>query len=231
MLDDFSNRNRAIRAALDLAAEHGWANVSFAGIAQHTGLGLADLRRDFTCKTDLLKGFQSEIDAEVLAKIKPATPEQTPRDRLFDLIMTRFEVMTPYKPALTRINAALSCHPGEAAQLLCSTLASQYWMLAGAGAKLNGAGAGLRVTGLAAIYAKVFRVWLEDASPGLDRTMAALDRRLHSGEHWLTSMETLCGDICRVACGFLPRGWKPLGRGEASVDQPAGETSANSASA
>lgn len=231
MLDDFSNRNRTIRAALDLAAERGWGNVSFAGIAQHTGLSLADLRRDFTGKTDILKGFQSEIDAEVLAKIKPATLEQTPRDRLFDLIMTRFEVMTPYKPALTRIYAALSCHPGEAAQLLCSTLASQYWMLVGAGAKLNGPGAGLRVAGLTAIYAKVFRVWLDDASPGLDRTMAALDRGLQSGDHWLTSMEAMCGDICRVACGFLPRGWKPRGRGETDAGQPAGGTSANSAPA
>lgn len=225
MLDDISNRNRAIRAALDLAAERGWAGVTFTEIAERTGLGLADLRRDFTCKTDMLKGFQFEVDAEVLAKIKPATPEQTPRDRLFDLIMTRFEVMAPYKAALARIHAALRCHPGEAVQLLCSTLASQYWMLAGAGAKLNGAGAGLRVTGLAAIYAKVFRVWLDDTSPGLDRTMAALDRSLQSGEHWLTSMETACGDFCRFACSSLPRGFGRRGTGNGPQPTPASSSS------
>ncbi len=68
MLDDFSNRNRAIRAAFELAAERGWDQVTFTEIAERTGLGLADLRRDFTCKTDLLKGFQAEVDAEVLGQ-------------------------------------------------------------------------------------------------------------------------------------------------------------------
>jgi ubiquinone biosynthesis protein COQ9 len=231
MLDDFSNRNRAIRAAFELAAERGWDQVSFTEIAERTGLSLADLRREFTCKTDLLKGFQAEVDAEVLAKMKPAAEEQKPRDRLFDLVMTRFEVMAPYKQALDRIHAGLRCRPGEAAKLFCSTLASQYWMLAGAGAKLNGPGTGLRVAGLTAIYGKVFHVWLEDDSPGLDRTMAALDRRLQLGEQRLASMETMCGDLCSFACGFLPRGWKRRGRGGRSAEQTPEGPSASPASA
>jgi ubiquinone biosynthesis protein COQ9 len=231
MLDDFSNRNRAIRAAFELAAERGWDQVSFTEIAERTGLSLADLRREFTCKTDLLKGFQAEVDAEVLSKMKPAAEEQKPRDRLFDLIMTRFEVMQPYKQALDRVHAGLRCRPDEAAKLFCSTLASQYWMLAGAGAKLDGPGTGLRVAGLTAIYGKVFHVWLEDDSPGLDRTMAALDRRLQLGEQRLASMETMCGDLCSFACGFLPRGWKRRGRGGRGAEQTPGGPSASPASA
>jgi ubiquinone biosynthesis protein COQ9 len=229
MFDDFSKRNRAMQAALDLAVEQGWRNVTFTAIAERTGLGLADLRREFTCKSDILKAFQAEVDAEVLAKTKPATPkqtEQTPRDRLFDLIMTRFEVIAPYKPALARIHADLCCRPGEAAQLLPSTLASQYWMLAAAGAKLEGAGAGLRVTGLAAIYAKVFRVWLDDASAGQDRTMAVLDRKLRTGERWATSMQAACEDMCRFACGFMPRGWKRR-ETDGTAEQAAGGPSPN----
>src|SRR6476661_7548240 len=213
MFEEFSKRNRAIQAALELAAEGGWSAVTFAAIGERTGLSLADLRRDITCRTDILRAFQAEIDAEVLAKAKPAAPEQSPRDRVFDIVMTRFEAMTPYKPALRRISADLCCHPAEASQFLPSTLASQYWMLAGAGAKLNGAGAGLRVAGLAAIYAKVFRVWLDDNSPGLDRTMAALDRRLKNGEHWLASVE----NFCRFACGFVPRGWERRDSSEAAA--------------
>jgi ubiquinone biosynthesis protein COQ9 len=230
MFEDFSKRNKAIQAALELATEGGWRSVTFTAIAERTGLGLADLRRDFTCKADILKAFQAEIDAEVLAKTKAATPEQSPRDRVFDMIMTRFEAMTPYKPALRRISADLCCHPAEAAQLLPSTLASQYWMLTGAGAKLNGPGAGLRVTGLAAIYAKVFRVWLDDTSPGLDGTMAALDRRLKNGEQWLASVETACENFCRFACGFVPRGWKRRESGDTS-EKTTGGASTNPASA
>ncbi len=218
MFDDFSKRTKAIRAALDLAAERGWSELSLADIGQRAGLSLADLRREFACKSDILRAFQAEVDAETLAKARQAAPEQGGRDRLFDIIMTRFEVMTPYKPALRRISADLCCRPGEAAPLVCSTLAAQYWMLAGAGAKLVGLGGALRVTGLGAIYAKVFRVWLDDASPGLDRTMASLDRKLRKGERMAAGIETACQDFCRFACGFMPRGW---GRRERDAAQTA----------
>ena len=74
-------------------------------------------------------------------------------------------------------------------------------MLAGAGAKLDGPGGALRVAGLAAIYGRVFQVWLDDDTPSLDKTMAALDQRLGKGERMLSGIETACGDVCRFACG------------------------------
>jgi len=37
----------------------------------------------------------------------------------------------------------------------------------------------------------------------------------------LSGMETACGDVCRVLCGFLPRGWKGGGRPEASPEPAA----------
>jgi AcrR family transcriptional regulator len=224
MFDDFSKRSKAVRAAFELAKERGWGEIGLADIAEKANLSLAELRRDFTCKTDILRAFQTEVDAEVLARLRPPREAQSPRDRLFDVIMTRFEVMQPYKPALKRIASYLCCRPGEAAMLACSSLASQYWMLAGAGAKLDGPGGALKVAGLAGIYGKVFQVWLDDASPSLDKTMAALDRRLAKGERMLSGLEKTCGDFCRFACGFLPRGWE-RDRGETSPS-PQGPASA-----
>jgi AcrR family transcriptional regulator len=226
MFDDFSKRNKAVRAALEIAAEQGWRGVTFPAIAERSHLSLGELRSNFTSKSDLLKAFQAEVDAEVLSKVKPSTPEQTPRDRLLDLIMTRFETMGPYKPALKRIAADLACRPAEQAQLICSTLASQYWMLAGAGAKLDRPGAGLRVAGLAAIYAKTFRVWLGDDTPGLERTMAALDRSLRKGEDWLSGVESACCTVGNLICGLMPRGWK-----RRTGSEPAGEPAPSSGAA
>ena len=205
MFDDFSKRAKAVRAALKFAAERGWGEISLADIAQEAGLSLAELRREFSCKSDIISAFQKEVDAEVLAKAKIAGPEQSPRDRLFDLLMTRFEVMAPYKPALKRISSYLACRPGEGAALACSTLASQYWMLAGAGAKLAGPGGPLRVAGLTGLYARVVQVWLGDKSPSLDTTMAARDRRLTDGERWLARADSVCKGLCRVFGAFAPR--------------------------
>jgi hypothetical protein len=166
------------------------------------------LRREFACKTDILRAFQAELDAAVLAKTRAGGEPSTPRDRVFDILMSRFEVMQPYKPALKRIAAHLCCRPGEAAVLLGSSLQSQYWMLEAADAKLDGPAGALRVGGLAAIYGKVFCVWLDDDTPSLDKTMAALDKRLGKGERMMSGIESACADLCRFACGLMPRGWK-----------------------
>jgi AcrR family transcriptional regulator len=220
MFDDFSKRSKAVRAAFELAKERRWGDISLADIAQSANLSLADLRREFSCKSDILRAFQAEVDAEVLGKARSAGEGQSPRDRLFDLIMTRFEVMQTYKPALRRISSYLCCRPGEAATLLCASLASQYWMLAGAGAKLDGPAGALRVAGLTGLYGKVFQVWLDDPSPSLDKSMAALDKRLARGERVLSGIETACGDVCRIACAFLPRGFTRGDRPEASPQTP-----------
>jgi ubiquinone biosynthesis protein COQ9 len=220
MFDDFSKRSKAVRAAFELAKERRWGDISLADIAQSANLSLADLRREFSCKTDILRAFQSEVDAEVLAKARSAGEARSPRDRLFDVVMTRFEVMQPYKPALRRIASHLCCRPGEAATLFCASLASQYWMLAAAGAKLDGPAGALRVAGLTALYGKVFQVWLDDPSPSLDKTMAALDKRLARGERVLSGLETACGDVCCIACGFLPRGFRRGDRPEADPQTP-----------
>ena len=140
MFDDFSKRSKAVKAALDLAKERSWSDIALTDIAREAGLSLAELRREFACKTDILRAFQAELDAAVLAKTRPAGETSTPRDRLFDVVMSRFEAMQPYKPALKRIATRLCCRPGEAAVLLGSSLQSQYWMLEAAGAKLDGPG-------------------------------------------------------------------------------------------
>lgn len=203
MFDDFSKRNKAVRAALALAEQRDWGGVTLPDIARHAGLDLADLRREFACKSDILRAFQAEVDADVLAKYKPG-PDQSVRDRVFDILMTRFEVMAPYKPALKRIARHLRCRPGEASALACSTLGAQYWMLAGAGVTLEGAPGAVRVAGLTAIYSRVFKVWLEDATPSHDKTMAVLDRALSNGERALERMDKACS----MLCGLMPRGWQ-----------------------
>jgi AcrR family transcriptional regulator len=70
MFDDFSKRSKAIRAALDLAEQRGWRHVTLLDIAQAAGISLSDLRREFTSKNDIIRAFQQEVDAEVLAKAK-----------------------------------------------------------------------------------------------------------------------------------------------------------------
>ena len=50
----------------------------------------------------------------------------------------------------------------------------------------------MRTQGAALVFARTVSVWVDDDEPGLDRTMAALDRGLTSGERWLGFLNDLC---------------------------------------
>jgi hypothetical protein len=60
--------------------------------------------------------------------------------------------------------------------------------------------------------------------------MAALDRKLKNGEQCLSRVEAACESFCRLACGFMPRGWKRRETG-GTAEPAAGGASANPASA
>jgi hypothetical protein len=50
----------------------------------------------------------------------------------------------------------------------------------------------MRAQGLALIFARVLRVWVDDDDPGLARTMAELDRGLTRGQSWSRLLDDLC---------------------------------------
>jgi ubiquinone biosynthesis protein COQ9 len=58
-------------------------------------------------------------------------------------------------------------------------------MLEASGVSTSGWRGALRVKTLAAVYLSVLRVWLDDGSPDMIKTMAVLDRRLRAAENWL----------------------------------------------
>jgi len=190
MLDSTNPRDRIIAAALRLAETRGWRELSLGEIAGEAGIPLAVVRGTFQSKGQILAAFSRAVDQAVLEKFaKPGA--DAPRDRLFDVLITRFEIMQPYKAAIRRIRANLGSSFGEALAQFRPALKSQYWMLAAAGISGEGGRGLLRVEGLLVVYARVFPIWLDDDDPGLARTMAALDRRLRRGETLLRGFERL----------------------------------------
>ena len=93
-----------------------------------------------------------------------------------------------------------------------------------AGINTDGAAGGLRVTGLAAVYASVFRTWLEDDDPGHARTMAALDRRLRRGESAIRNVEQVASVVNRLATDG-PAFLRSVFRGRPPSPPPPGQSS------
>lgn len=199
MLDLTTSRGRILKAALELAAEKPWADVGLAEVAARADLGLDAVRTEVHSKADLLAKLLRAIDDAVLKAAGRPAAELSKRDALFEVIMARFDLLTPYRPALKSIHASGSAEFSLAAPYL----ASQHWMLQAAGIGTDGLAGGARVAGLAVAYASVFRTWLSDEDPGLGKTMAALDRHLRRGQ---TAMENI-----EKAAGFLGRMGKAFG--------------------
>ena len=173
-----SEADRIIDAMLALIATEGWRRLSLAAIATAAGLPILQVYRVFRSKQAILCGFVRRIDENVLAEPPSAEPDERPRDRLFDLLMRRFDALQPYKSALDVLRREF---PGDPVTALCAgstLLRSMRWMLEAADVPTNGIRGTLAVRLAAAAYLSTMRVWHRDDSTDLGRTMAALDARL-----------------------------------------------------
>jgi AcrR family transcriptional regulator len=179
---------KIVAAALKLAARDGWQNLSLADIAAAAKVSLPELAADFPTKASILAAWSRQIDAEVLeaASAEDLTGESA-RDRLFDVLMMRFDAFAPQKPALKRIAQDMSRDPVAAISMLRPALQSLGWMLEAAGIDSSGLQGAMRVRGLALVWAAAFRVWLEDGEDQA-KTMAELDRRLRQAEDMLNAV-------------------------------------------
>jgi ubiquinone biosynthesis protein COQ9 len=198
MFDPYTRKGRMLAAALGCAANKRWADVTLLDIAESAHVPISELRDEFTTKSQLIAGLLRAIDEEVLKRAAKRTEDQEKRDRLFDIIMTRFDVLGPHKAALKSIYASGAAD----VSLAVPYLSSQHWMLEAAGIGTDGPAGAIRVAGLGMAYAWVFRTWLEDDDPGLAKTMAALDRRLRRGERALGSLEHLNAAVSRFAAAL-----------------------------
>lgn len=190
-------RQAVIDVTLELAAERGWAGLGLRDIARASGLALSELHQLYPSKTAILADFTTRIDTSVLARLESengeangeAIDEGLARDRLFDVIMTRLELLQPYKAALRAIfrdAPALAC---GFPKLLKAQVLSRRWMLAAADIGTGGPEGALRSAGLGMVYARTLRVWLKEEDPAMPRTMAELDRLLNRGEKTLRRLE------------------------------------------
>lgn len=205
MLDQLTIRGRLVAAAMKLAAARPWREVTLPDIAAGANVSLVDVRSEFDSKGDVLAAFVRMVDDAVLARVPQRSGSQPARDALFEVIMSRFDVLAAYKPALKSIAAAWPMDPS----LVRAIGQSQAWMLRAAGIRSEGLEGQVRTAGLGAVYASVYRTWLGDDDPGLAKTMAALDRRLRRGESTLQCVDAaaskLCGFVNRCAAAACTR--------------------------
>jgi AcrR family transcriptional regulator len=176
-----------------LLATRDFAKVGLADIAEEAGVSLSALRELYDGKLAIVADFSRRIDQAVLEG-GPAEGE-TPRDRLFEILMRRFDALGPSKAAVKNVARAARRDLCLGRFLHKSSRRSQSWMLVAAGADISGPLRVVAVEGLVLVNAEALRVFLEDDDPGLAKTMAALDRGLERGARAMNFIDEVCARL------------------------------------
>ena len=145
-------------------------------------------------ETDLYPFIQSPSDIynlithqtnETLAKTYKADKNDTLKDRVFDIMMERLDLLQPYKTDIARFMEKMPQNPFSALHLFPDINRSITLMLRLSGEKTNDPAKKLAMTW---VYLSTIRIWIKDNTVDNAKTMAHLDRCLTRLESWSEKM-------------------------------------------
>jgi hypothetical protein len=171
---------QGLLAALDLAATKPWAELTLGEIAAKAGLTLDDFHGVAT-RESLADAVDAHFDRAMSAGA--IATDDHPRERLFEVIMLRFEAMEDYRDGLKSLLRYRETQPSILLRLPVARATSARWALASAGLDDDsGAPLALKVLAIAFVIARTEHAWRKETSGDFALTMAALDKSLRGAE-------------------------------------------------
>ncbi len=179
-----------VKALMNLANTHDWNTITLPMIAEKAEMSLLEIHEYFPSKGAMLGGFAKMIDRKVLSGTTADMQDEPMRERLLDIMMRRLDALDPYKMAIKNIKNHVKYDPLSIFALNAVAVNSWRYMLAAAGIDTEGHMGGLRVQGIAIIFAGSLDTWLNDDTEGHQKTMAMFDKKLKQGEDTLHKVES-----------------------------------------
>ena len=179
-----------IDTTLSLAGELGWPSVTLQLIGKTANVPLSEVSAIFSSKWDILEAFRERTDLLLIAGKSANLSGQSAKDRLFDILMARIEIIEPWKAGIGSIARHAVAQPITGIRLFTSLNKSMECMIEHVNAKIQGPGKLIQSRGLTLIYLLVLRRWIGDHSSDLGPTMAELNERLISADQLLSR---ICG--------------------------------------
>jgi hypothetical protein len=179
-LHDPTIRRDLARAALSLAANTPWREVTLARLADAANRPVSDLYG--ASPWEAVDCVEEAFDRAIGENVDQLDPSQSVRDRLFDLIMRRFEAMEPHRAAVLSMEAGIDRDPTLMAATHQRHVRCARWVLALAGLEADGMTGQARAQGLGVIIGQARAAWRGDDEGGFTKTMASLDKNLRRAE-------------------------------------------------
>jgi AcrR family transcriptional regulator len=183
-------RDRIVDAALELAEEHGWANLRLYQVAERASVPLAAIGAEFRDQ-DALANAWFERALTAVERIPPEALTGLPApERLHLVIMRWFDALAPHREVTGEMLRAklYPSHPQHWVPLIFDLSRLVHWFLDAARIASTGRARQMAEIGLTVIVLGSLRVWLRDDSTGSERTRSYLHRRLDAADRWLTGL-------------------------------------------
>jgi len=178
MILDSAIREALARSALSVASAKPWREATLADLARVAGRAVSDfypatLGEAADCVEEAFDRTMGAAQVE---------PDQSVRDRLFDIIMRRFEAMEPHRSAITAMEAAHDRDPVAIGAAHQRHVRAARWALTLAGLDADGMAGNARAQGLGVIIGQARAAWRSDEAGDFAKTMASLDKNLRRAE-------------------------------------------------
>ncbi|WP_068086309.1 hypothetical protein [Polycladidibacter stylochi] len=184
-------KQKVLNHFINVMGEVNYTEIQFSDIAQRCEMSLAEVHTCYRSRDELLSAFLHKVDQEVLANIDSDMAEEPARERLFDVLMTRLDIMEKYRKAFANICREARCEPFLACRLMSLQSSSMFWMMAGAGIEVSGFRRQAMARALMVGFNRVVRQWLKEEDGNNAKSMAEMDRMLREGGVWLSRADKL----------------------------------------
>ena len=135
-------------------------------------------------KKDILFIINDYFDYEAFKKIRKVKSSNT-HEKILESLMIRFDVFNRHRSAVIKIFNYIAKKPDLIIFFIPLIIKSLTTILESSEVASNGVLGNLKVEGLLIIYISIFLIWKKDETPGLDKTMAALNNHLNKAEYFV----------------------------------------------
>jgi hypothetical protein len=176
-------KNQLIDSSFKIIEDEGWDNFTLKKLSEKKNLDINIINQLLRSKKNLLKEFSKMIDFKVEKEFDfQDLHDSSTKDNLFELIMLRLEYMQPYKAALTRIIFSITKQPGMLRSVSNNVLDSLDFYLELTKAYDKSFFDLFKKKSILLIYSYIFKIWLDDKTEELSKTMSELDKLLTFSE-------------------------------------------------
>ncbi|MBC7767307.1 MAG: hypothetical protein H7124_00820 [Phycisphaerales bacterium] len=179
-LHDPTLRRDLARAALSLAASGSWREATLVKLADAASRPVTDFYG--ASLGEAADCAEEAFDRAIADNLDQLSAGQSVRDRLFDLIMRRFEAMEPHRAAVLAMEHGADRDPTLLAAAHQRHVRCARWVLALAGLEADGMTGNARAQGLGVIIGQARAAWRGDSAGDFAKTMASLDKNLRRAE-------------------------------------------------